>query len=62
MPKRTDSVATTLGASRKVFNLVEAIAAKRTKQLGFRVSKAAVIENLVIAEARSLGLYPKKEK
>ena len=57
-----DNLVSTIGVTRETFTLVEAIAKKRSEELGFRVSKAAVLRNLVAREAREMGLWGKKAK
>jgi len=57
-----DNLVSTIGVTRETFTLVEAIAKKRSEELGFRVSKAAVVRNLVAHEAREMGLYGSKKR
>ncbi len=63
VPKHHAKRMTTIAVDVEVLDLIEAIADRRSKQLDFRVSKGAVVRNLVVHEARTLGLYhPKKSK
>ena len=47
---------TTVGVTKEVLTLIDAIAAKRSEELGFHIGKGDIVRNLVVAEARSLGL------
>jgi hypothetical protein len=47
---------TTVAVRRSTLALIEAIADKRSKQLGFHIGKGDVVQNLVVAEARAMGL------
>jgi len=55
------SATTTIAVTAEVLKLIEAIAKKRGDQLGFHIGKGDIVKNLVVAEARSLGLYPIKK-
>ncbi len=50
---------TSVAVDVEVSKLLKAIAAKRGKQLGLSITKGEILRNIVVAEARSLGLYPK---
>jgi hypothetical protein len=48
--------ATTVSVNKDVSRLLDRIVAKLGKKLGFRIGKADVIRNLVVAEARRLNI------
>jgi hypothetical protein len=47
---------TTVSVNKDVSRLLDRIVAKLGKKLGFRIGKADVIRNLVVAEARRLNI------
>jgi hypothetical protein len=53
---------TTIAVDSEVLLLIEAIVKKRSAELDLKLSKAAVVRNIIVHEARSMGLYPPKVK
>ena len=53
---------TTVSVNQDISRLLDRIVAKLGKKLGFRIGKADVIRNLVVAEAKRLNISRAKGK